>query len=94
MIRRGQTSKGEGLCLFASRNQNRRASARQKVNTMHEVIIDCTDGGKVKATVKGLKGKACLKATEGLDKALGTKGKLTTTSEYNEKEQQRNHNSR
>jgi hypothetical protein len=51
---------------------------------MHEIIIEISQA-KPKITVKGFKGKGCIKITEDLEKALGqTRIGRKLTHEYNQ----------
>ncbi len=54
---------------------------------MEEIIITIDNDGAVTIATKGFKGKACLQATEQLEKALGGKvGDRKLTAEYREAE--------
>lgn len=49
-------------------------------------ITEISTDGTVQVTVKGIKGKACKKATEVIEKALGTTTSSTPTREMSEPE--------
>lgn len=49
---------------------------------MKQVIITISATGEVEIEAVGFKGNACEKATEALEKAMGTPGKRTKKPEY------------
>lgn len=53
---------------------------------MEEVLVDVGPKGEITISTKGFKGKACLKATETLERALGKKTSDTPTGEAHERE--------
>jgi len=53
-----------------------------------KILISIDKDGDSKVAVTGAPGKACLRATEGLDQALGHLGSRHLTQEYNQPEKQ------
>jgi len=51
------------------------------------ITISVNEEGKSMVSVSGAPGKTCMKATEGLDAALGTLTSRHMTQEYNQREQ-------
>lgn len=51
------------------------------------ITITVNEQGNSMVAVSGAPGKSCLKATEGLDDALGTSTSRKLTPEYNQQEQ-------
>ena len=49
-----------------------------------KIMISIDSDGNSTVAVTGAPGKACLKATDGLDQALGKLGKRVLTPEYNQ----------
>lgn len=49
---------------------------------MKQLIIDVEADGTVKIDAVGFRGQACQKATEAMEKALGTPGKRTPKAEW------------
>jgi len=50
----------------------------------HELEIEITPTGEVKAHVKGVKGPGCMEYVKLLQEILGSSGDVTRTSEYYE----------